>query len=108
MESYQPGRWAALSTFLIAPYEILRAINPPFLALWEIQIGFPACLLLLGLLLGGCRLLYPWLAHRPPLLYLSLLASMACVAALYLFSPAWFWGGSVPPVDPGFIRPGEG
>ncbi|MEI6309780.1 MAG: glycosyltransferase family 39 protein, partial [bacterium] len=95
MESYQPGRWAALSTFLIAPYEILRAINPPFLALWEIQIGFPACLLLLGLLLGGCRLLYPWLAHRPPLLYLSLLASMACVAALYLFSPAWFWGGSV-------------
>jgi len=102
MESYQTGRWAALSTFLIAPYEALRAINPPFLALWEIQIGFPACLLLLGVLFLGCQEIYPWLSRRPWLLALLLFGSMACVAALYLFSPAWFWGGSVPPVeDPG-------
>ncbi|MCX5969900.1 MAG: glycosyltransferase family 39 protein, partial [Coprothermobacterota bacterium] len=106
-DGYQAGRWAALSTFLIAPYEALRAINPPFLALWEIQIGFPACLLLLGVLFLGCQEIYPWLSRRPWLLYLLLFASMSCVATLYLFSPAWFWGGSVPPVDPTSMRPPE-
>jgi hypothetical protein len=104
-DGYQAGRWAALSTFLIAPYEALRAINPPFLALWEIQIGFPACLLILGVLFLGCQEFYPWLSRRPWLLYLLLFASMSCVAALYLFSPVWFWGGSVPPVDPALFRP---
>ncbi|MEI6309468.1 MAG: hypothetical protein WCP58_07490 [bacterium] len=36
-------------------------------------------------------------------------ASWICLclllAALYFFSPAWFWGGSVPPVDPASFRP---
>jgi hypothetical protein len=105
IEGYQAERWATLSTFLLAPYEVLRAIHPPFLALWEIQIGFPACLLLLGILLRGSQRIYPWLARRSWLLYLALCAFMGCLAALYLFSPAWFWGGSVPPVDPTSLRP---
>jgi hypothetical protein len=91
-QAYEPGRWAYASTYLLLPYEALRALGLPYLALWEIQLGLPASLLLLALAFLLLRRAYPWLTRRPCLVYGLLVLAMALVFVVQALDPAWFWG----------------
>lgn len=101
---YDFARFEYLSTYLILPYEIINIINPPYLPLWQIQLGFPLSLLLIGFVLSIPFRLK--LKVSGPLKYVFVGIGIVIVLIIYNLEPSIFWGEdhyfqdpSLPPED---------
>jgi len=92
---YDFRRLKYLSTYLILPYEMINLINPPYIALWQIELGLPLSVMLIGfvfsLLIKASRL--------DPSKKMGIIAEALAIAGgaaiiffLYGTSPTIFWG----------------
>lgn len=103
--AYEFGRLRYLSTYLILPYETINVVNPPYLPLWQIQLGFPLSLLIIGLV---ASLLLKIKFGGNVAKAVAITIGVTSVAIIYGLAPPIFWGdkqtamyngGSPPPTD---------
>lgn len=89
-QEYSYTRFRYLSTFLILPYEIINMIDPSYLPLWQIQLGFPLSLLLAGLIVSIPLRLKP--KFNDAARFLLIASGIFIVIIIYGFGASFFWG----------------
>lgn len=91
--AYDFSRLRYLSTYLILPYEIINIINPPYLPLWQIQLGLPLSLLIIGF---AASLLLKIKLKSDLAKFLVIAIGVALVFVIYGLKPSIFWGAKSP------------